>query len=37
MIGNAGYLKAMEETGVLDCTMYTAGELPRNKVSFPRT
>ncbi|KAM3584306.1 hypothetical protein VKS41_003130 [Umbelopsis sp. WA50703] len=24
MIGNAGYLKAMEETGVLDCTMYTA-------------
>ncbi|KAJ2964089.1 hypothetical protein NQZ79_g933 [Umbelopsis isabellina] len=24
MIGNAGYLKAMEDSGVLDCTMYTA-------------
>jgi len=25
MIGNAGYLMAMEKTGALDCTMYMAG------------
>jgi hypothetical protein len=26
MIGSAGYLKAMDDTGALDCTMYLAGE-----------
>jgi hypothetical protein len=31
MIGSAGYLMAMENTGVLDCTMYLAGKIQKQQ------
>lgn len=33
MVASTGYMKAMRETGALDCVTYTAGRLASRSIS----